>query len=304
MSRRVKKIFPPGTFIPFPQRLMAIGQLCLAFSLIIWYMAQPFMGEYFTLHSRMLLYEYAMGTSDVLKARPSQEGRWERQIERFKNLPENERQLVINDYQSLQNYAKRPITQKMGDGLRILLLRVPAFEQAWIFFSILIAILILLKREGAKQAAWLLPLLVMAYMLDNLSTGDSHTPPPDQFLFPSEHVIIEHYLSEPFASHPLEQKEQLEKGWQHYLIKNWSSNQEKSENMLEDAEFNFTLARLHALHTQSLAKLLGSFHKKLNPFLLLLYLLWNLLFACVMLCDDKFSTQSSRRRKIQDSKSL
>ena len=63
MTRRRKKTFPPGTFIPTPQRLMAIAQLCIAFSLLLWYAMQPFMGEYFDLRSRMLLYEYAMGTS-------------------------------------------------------------------------------------------------------------------------------------------------------------------------------------------------------------------------------------------------
>ena len=64
----LRKTFPPGTFIPTSQRLMAIGQLCLVFSLMLWYMIQPFMGEYFALRSRMLLYEYVMGTSEILKS--------------------------------------------------------------------------------------------------------------------------------------------------------------------------------------------------------------------------------------------
>lgn len=278
MARRIKKVFPPGTFIPFPQRLVAIIQLCLAFSLIIWYMTQPFMGEYFTLRSHMLLYEYVMGTSDALKTQASQEA----QRERFEKLPENERLLVLRDYQSLQNYASRPLIRKLEDGMRVLLLKIPAFEQAWIFFAIIIAILLLLKVEGAQQAAWLLPLLALAYAGDNYLTGTLYQTSPDQFLFPSEQIIIQEYLTEPFSSHPLEQKKQLERGWQHYLIKNWSTKQENSVQVLEEAEFNFTMARLQMLHKESLVTLLPSFHKRVNPFLLLLYLAWNTLFAFVV----------------------
>ena len=61
MSSRSRKTFPPGTFIPTSQRLMAIGQLCIAFSLMIWYLTQPFMGEYFALRSRMLYMNMYMG---------------------------------------------------------------------------------------------------------------------------------------------------------------------------------------------------------------------------------------------------
>ena len=86
MSSRPRKSFPPGTFIPTSQRLMAIGQLCIALSLMLWYMTQPFMGEYFALRSRMLLYEYVMGTSDISKTKNGQEEKFERRRERFKTI--------------------------------------------------------------------------------------------------------------------------------------------------------------------------------------------------------------------------
>ena len=276
------KTFPPGTFIPTSQRLMAIGQLCLAFSLLIWYMAQPFMGEYFALRSRMLLYEYAMGTSDILKARPGQEAKLERQAQNFKQLPVGEKQLLEEDYQNLQNYAKRPPLKKIEEGFRLFVRDIPPFEQAWIFFSIVIAILILLKKEGAKQAAWILPLIVMAYAVDNQLTGIPQSASPDYHLFPKEELIVQNYLTEPLSPILLEQKEQLEKGWNRYLIDNWSSNQTQNENdQPETAEFNFTVARLNLLHSQPRSEWLHVFHEKLGLFPLFLYLLWNGLFAWV-----------------------
>lgn len=215
MSRRP---FPPGTFIPTPQRLLAILQLCIAFPLLLWYMTQPFMGEHFSLRSRMLLYEYVMGTSDILRSRPGQEAKLERQAQRFQQLPESERLFIKKDYQKLQNYAKRPILQKIEDGMRMLIRDIPLFEQVWLFFAILLALLILLKVEGAKQAAWLLPLITLAYVIDNQLEGRPAISSPDTPLFPTEEIIIHHYLSAPLVSHPLEQKKQLEEGWHHYLL--------------------------------------------------------------------------------------
>jgi hypothetical protein len=280
MSYRRKKNFPPGTFIPMPQRLMAIAQLCFAFSLLLWYMLQPFMGEYFALRSRMLLYEYAMGTSEILKSRSDQEGKQEIRAEFFKQLPENEQRILKEGYHRLQNYAKRSALRKFETGVRSFFIDIPPFELAWIFFSITISILILLKSEGAKQAAWLLPLIVAAYTADNQLNGNSYTKNPDYQLFPSEEVIFKNYVHEPVALMPQEQKEQLEKGWRRYLIKDWSKDQQ--ENQFEAGEFNFTIARLKLLHGQPRSEWLNNFHEKLGISTLLAYLLWNTFFAWIV----------------------
>jgi len=258
------------------QRLMIITQLCLAFSLMMWYIVQPFMGEYFNLRSRMLLYEYVMGTSSVLKEQSPQ--KLERLAQRFSQLSQLEQQQIKENYQQIEAYAQRPGLQKIKDGLNRLFQQVPPFEQAWIFFSITIAILILLKREGAKQAAWLLPLIVTAYMIDNQVTGQLPSLSPDRELFPTEETIIHNYLSSSLAPKISEQKKQLEKGWRLYLIDQWSSQAgEDKEQFLEEGEFNFTLARLKRLHSQS--PWLTSFHEKLGLTTLSCYLLWNILFA-------------------------
>jgi hypothetical protein len=281
-SRSAKK-FPPGTFIPTPQRFMAIGQLCLAFSLLLWYMTQPFMGEYFTLRSRMLLYEYVMGTSDILKNRVDQEAKSKRQLQRFKGLPEEEKQLLKGDYQNLQEYAKRPALKKIADGIHVLTRDIPPFEQAWIVFSITIAILILLKKDGANLAAWIIPLIVMAYIVDNQLNGKTIESPLDYSLFPTEQLLLQNYLAEPLAKTTFEQKQQLEEGWQRYLIKNWSSvGKNKYNDPVEEGEFNFTLARLKLLRTQPLSSWLHSFNEKLGFFSMFFYLLWNGLFGWII----------------------
>lgn len=281
MARRRKKTFPPGTFIPTPQRLMAIAQLCIAFSLLLWYAMQPFMGEYFDLRSRMLLYEYAMGTSTLLKSKPGHEEKSQKQAIRFEKLPEKE--MLTSDYQQLQDYAKRPVLQKIEEGFRGLIQQVPPFEQAWIFFSIVIPILLLLKREGAKQVAWLLPLLVIAYGVDNRMTGKKPAIQPDAHLFPSEEVIVTTYLDAPLGSNLQIQREQLETGWKRYLKEKWSSNLAADDNQrLEDAEYNFTIARLHTLHGQPRSEWLHSYHEKVGLLTLLIYLIWNSTFAWIV----------------------
>lgn len=282
MSTRTRQAFQPGTFIPTSQRLMAIGQLCLSFSLILWYAAQPFMGEYFSLRSRMLLYEYAMGTSEILKTQKNQQEKLERLAERFKQIPKAEQEHLMKDYLQLQAYTQRPISQKIQNGIQTLMRDIPIFEQAWIFFSVMIAILILLKIEGAKQAAWLLPLITLAYCFDNQLTGRRLHSSPDSSLFPTETEILQYSLLSPNSS-PLNQKEQLEKGWHRYLILHWSTNKSAAENTrLEEAEFQFTLARLKLLHSQPRSEWLNPFHKRENPIILFLFLTWNALFAWIV----------------------
>ena len=281
MSSRPHKHFPPGTFIPTPQRLMAIAQLCIAFSLLIWYMVQPFMGEYFNLRSRMLIYEYAFGTSDLLK-KAGEEEKLMRQAERFSLLSDNQKQVLLKDYQQLQEYGNRPTYQKILDGLRTLMLDIPPFEQAWIFFSITIAILILLKVEGAKSAAWLLPLIVLVYSVDNQLYGKSYFS-PDLPLFPTEENIVQNYLHEPLSSSLLEQQLQLKKGWNNYLIDQWTIHHDvNNTHQLEEAEFQFTLARLGLFHNQPRSEWLNVFHEKLHSFWLLLFIGWNVLFAWIV----------------------
>lgn len=270
-----------ATFLPKPQRLMSIAQLCMAFSLLLWHATQPFMGEYFALRSRMLLYEYVMGSSSALKSKPNGQARLERQGLRFEQLPDKNK--LISDYQQLKNYANRPLLEKIEGGIRRVISQVPPFEQAWIFFSIVISILILLKWEGAKQAVWLLPFIVIAYAADNIETGKPAKQQPDAVLFPSEKAIVQNYIAEPLGPTTQIQQEQLESGWKRYLIKNWSSTLTGDEDQkLENAEYNFTLARLRLLRAQPRYEWLQSPHERVSATSLMFFLLWNGCFAWIV----------------------
>ena len=88
---RTPKTFPPGTFLPTPQRIIVILQLCVTFSVILWNVAQPFTGEYFTVRSRMLLYEYLMGKSDQNKIESNQEAKRFEAL--FQELPSTDQRL-------------------------------------------------------------------------------------------------------------------------------------------------------------------------------------------------------------------
>lgn len=268
--------------ISMSQRLMAIIQLCFAFSLALSYLVQPFMGEYFSLRSRMLLYEYIMGTSEFFKTQPNGDSKVKRQIDRFQALPLEEQQEIKKNYLQLQNYTTRPAIQKIFDGIHTLTRDIPPFEQAWIFFSILISILILLRKEGAATAAWILPLIVLAYSIDNQMTGKPQATSLDFFLFPNE-TDIAFYIPKEFHSLSiLDQKKQLEIGWQNYLIDHWSIHPNPKETALEEGEFQFTLARLKVLHSQPQLEWLHSFHEKSHPLFLLIFMGWNLGFAWVV----------------------
>lgn len=285
MRHKKAKIFPPGTFIPTPQRVLAIIQLCLAFSFICWYAVQPFMGEYFSLRSRSLIYEYAMGTSEMLKKKSDQLPKMDRQIKRFAALPFPDKQLILDDYQDLQKHAQRSSWIKIADGIRVLFVGIPSFELAWLFFSALISILILLKVEGAKQAAWLIPLITFAYAIDNHTSGRPVQSNPDFILFPSEEVIVKDYLKQPLYGTPNEQQIQLKKGWEQYLVTNWFPKTKSVTNVdqqIEEAEFAFTVARLKHLHGQARSTWLNNFHVKESPILLAFYVIWNLFFAWMM----------------------
>lgn len=259
------------------QRFLIIIQLCLAFSLILWYAFQPFMGEYFALRSRMLLYEYVLGTSDIVKNKMQQADKLNRNARRFAELKEADRDVIKQDYQQWQNYAQRSAWAKILDGMKVLFLRIPPFQLAWMFFAAVICILLLLRKSEAKLAAWLLPIIALAYAVDNQASGYELLKMPDEVLFPSESVIVNEYLH---ATDKLGiSKDQLQEGWENYLVANWGGSGEVKADKLEEAEFNFTVARLMLLKEQPPNIWLASFHEKSPLWLLALYFLWNVYFA-------------------------
>jgi hypothetical protein len=267
--RREKQIFPPGTFIATPARVAAIIQLCLAFTLLLWIVAQPFTADLFAIKLEMLRY-------DELRAKPLL----------MEKVPAALKQQIAHNYSHLEKKLQTGFADKLQASLW-LFFRTPPFELAWMFFSLLLPIMLLMRIEGAATACCLLPIIALAFAIDNHLNAQALLPPPDQALFPSESYLVQNYLDAPLSASTLAQQQELRGGWQRYLIVVWGKEIPSSQpkvylQQLEEAEFAFNLARLQ-LRLKAKTKVLAS---ELPParqshWTLWLYILWNVFFAGV-----------------------
>lgn len=256
---RKTKQFPPGTFIPTPARVMAILQLCLAFTCVLWYLGYPFMGEHFEKKSKMIVYERVM--NDELN---------------FPMLKLQDQNTIARDYAKLT--SQDSFIKRMKEGIAIFLLRIPKLELAWIVLAMVIPLLLLKKVEGATAAMWLLPIAALTYSIDNLGNRELS----QERLYPSEKLIISNYVKEPFSSEILKQREQLLQGWKVYLVKEWA----KEEPLANEDRFNTQVAKgefaFYAHQLLKPEKSIDSFNTKHSPLVLLIYVLWNVLFCAIV----------------------
>ena len=250
--KRTKKFYPPGTFISTPARVAAILQLCLAFTIVLWYASQPFLGDLFAIRSKMVVYDYVM-----IQHRTQ-----------FNQLPLSQQDRITEEYAALHHQLQTPFLEKLKHTFTDLL-GIPPFELAWLCLSIVVPIMLLKRLEGAVQAVWLLPLLAAAYAVDNRLHAIPLSPSAEEKLFPSEATLVAHYLQEPFSKNIFEQREQLKKSWETYLIDQWSGE----IHTLEQGEFAFHVARLEAMKTEKASR-----HQE-GLILLAGYLFWNLSIA-------------------------
>lgn len=279
-TKKAKKDFPPDTFLPTPLRILAILQLCLAFTAICLYAGHPFMGALFTQKSHTLLFENVMGTL----AHPSSEEHQLFNRQHFEKLPEHERQHIISSYRQVQSMENQSFLEKCKDSILLLFLKTPAFTKGWILFSVVLSILLLRKREGAAQATWVLPILCIAFIFDARHTGTKSLQLENQ-LFPSEERLMHEYVKEPLSSSILEQHKQLKRGWELYLIQEWakeliSQNPSLRKKQIMKGEFAFNLARLN-MRMQNPQPFHFSFIESFN-YLYIFYFCWNLYFAWFM----------------------
>lgn len=275
--KRIKKEFPPGTFIPTPARVVAIIQLCLAFSLLLWQASQPFMGDLFHIRSQMLVHHDVMGINKRDDATQEDKDRLARNAERFANLPKNLKKNITEKYVSLQRQLDDSFKQKMERLLHIFVYEVSLYELAWIFFSIIISVMLLKRVDGARHAAWLLPALALLFLLDSQKQGTHRAQNPENQLFPSEQTIVESYLKEPLRGDILTQRELLLRGWNIYLIQKWAHEKPSEDpnifkTQTETGEFAFNVMRLEKSQLAFPAS-----HPSL--FLMSLYVVWNGFFA-------------------------
>lgn len=286
--KRERKVFPAGTFIPKPARIMAILQLCLAFTVILSIGSYPFVGELFAHKSDLLLYHTVMGNaklagnSDNARAQQYKE-LLNRNSARFEQLPELQKALIIQRHNALQAKSESTFLNKLGRSLHIFFFELTVLEWLWIILSIVIPLLVLLKIEGAVQASWLLPLVAVLYGFTNYFYAPSKSLSAADQLFPTEQVIVQNYLKHPLGDTIAEQHDQLLHGWHLYLIKEWAHQEPLVDPILfiaqaETGEYAFDVARLNALIEQGGSKK-TDFNKREPLSLLILYILWNVLVA-------------------------
>jgi hypothetical protein len=260
--KRIKKQFPPGTFIPTPARVCAIIQLCMAFSVLLWNASEPFIGEIFNVKSNLLLYQDVMGT------------------DHFKTLPEQTQKSLLQNYEALQKQLQRSFWDKLKSVFDLFAYKISPWEIAWMVFSIAIAIMLLKRVEGASQAVWLLPVLIACYAADTRLYTKENPGSAEHKLFPTEKEIVENYLQGPLSEDIFDQQKELMEGWKRYLIIKWahqapSEVKEVFDKQAGEGAFRFNLARLD-LHTKQ-----GNVSIPASPALwqLILYFFWNTYFA-------------------------
>lgn len=246
-------------------RLLIILQLCIALSCLIWLIGYPFMGNHFKTQSELLLIESTMGLQTTHKRLDPEKAalqseKMARNALRFKKLPESVKISTGKLFSVKKEALKAPFFMKISAVFK-LINEIPKLELMWIFFSVALPILLLLKKRGAAHYIWLLPLLAIGFSYNNQTKGVDPLAHSDLKLFPREDSLL--------LNNERTERE-IRFAWENYLATHWA----KDEKTAEEGEFYFNLARIS--ESPSLG---SSFWEKKSPLLLSLYVLWNLFFA-------------------------
>lgn len=264
-----KRYFPAGTFIPTLPRVCAIIQLCMAFTLLLTIILQPYLGDLFAVKSQVLYYEVVLQQDYA---------------EHFSSLPAEERERIESNYETLKSKLHLPLVAKLQRSIELIMNTSP-WKLAWLFFSLVLAVFLLLRIEGTVQVIWLLPLLATLYAVDNRFHGIT-VENSRALLFPTENEIVTHYLDEPLSNNIMEQQRQLTLGWKRYVIEKWAhevpaEDMSKFERQYAQGNFAFAVAQLPN-RTDIDRLFLQTADRQQEPLLLLvLYILWNSFFAFI-----------------------
>ncbi len=235
------------------QRILAILQLCIVFTIIVWMAGYPFMGALFEQKKETLQYQFVMGQGELIERLNHDAERLTRNQDRFQKLSNQEKHKILTGYDVVLAQKEIPFGEKLKDSLHLLAVGAPPLERAWLILATIAAILILLNRASAKPAAWLTFALAIGIL------GEAYffpvTNKTRQSLIPTEKYLIEHYVSSDTTDEYL----QLLEGWEHYLVAEWlhetpSGNPEAFRNQVEEGDYRFHLEELNQLIDHPLKK--------------------------------------------------
>lgn len=277
-------------------RLLVIVHLCLVFWYLVWVGIQPFIGDYWERQTTKTLYRVAFGDTNLIKDDGSAEaakdiGLLTRNRARFHALPESTQEEMKEEYERIRTLKQPGLWQGIAEALELYAWGIPPFVQAWVLFSVAICFLVLYQIEGATAAAWLLPVIVGVYAYQNQTQAPPPTPSPDQALFPSEQLLEEKYLGGPIEGSMDEQREQILLGWRRYLVDEWT-DQEPAEDpealvsQAEEGDYRFVLKRLELRAAERPEPLSYKLNQRRPLPLVILYCMWNLLFAAYLSRPD------------------
>ncbi len=236
---------------------LTILHLCIACSLLLYFLGFPFFGTHFFYRSNLLVIEAAIGERglpDEIAAKK----------QAFLEEPASLQELILNKRAFYQAGLTRSWTEQVISALRIIP-EVGAPLWLWLFLSFYLGIK-LLKGVMFKQSTLLmLPLLSLIIVFHNFNYG---TQDPVAKLIPSEAAILKGQKLEGSVA---EQIEMLKGKWTDYLLEKWG----EPGDQLPIAEQRFQIAWARLLPMDSFSAL----SERRSPILLAIFVGWNLLFA-------------------------
>ncbi len=269
----------PAAYPTFRMKLLAILQLCIVLSYMLWIFGWPFLGEVFTHRSRELIFQTTMGRGELAVKYLSETQRETNQA-RFSTLPVKQQQLIQKASQIQAQDLSRPFLIKIFSGIKGILELPPLFI-AWLVFGLLLPIWVLKAKSWIRSAVWLLPFITLLYAIDNRQFGRTLID-PETSLYPAEETLIAKYGNGKLSPGIVEQHTELKEAWDRYLVAEWTKNTaEMQEDKLQAANYYFQAARAERIANAPIPSLQEKFSAKHSIWLLGAFLFWNLLFAVV-----------------------
>ena len=225
------------------------------------------MGDLFAVKSEQVLYDAVVEKQNLME-----------------KLSTDDKLLVSSQYEILKDKLQIPFSAKCMMMLRLLIVQMPPWQQAWLFFSLIIPLLLLLRIEGAVQVCWLLPLITIGFCLNN-QLNIPEFQRSEITIFPTEEYIVQRYLGGSLESNILDQQNELKKGWESYLITEWahefpSDVMQVRDNQVVKGEFAFNIARIKARQNEKILAVDKVPHRQ-SLLILFIYLMWNFFFAYI-----------------------
>lgn len=282
-------------------RVCAIFQLCLTCSWLLVLVFAPFTGEYWTMRASLLLFETVTGVGE---GRFIPHDKLLRHQERFRQLPATLQASVLEGYRRLEQDAEVPASVWCKRAIHLLTHQEAPFLQVWLIAGIVLPVLLLLRKEGSVGALWLLPCISVCYVLSHFFYSTPYPPSADAKLFPTEEALRAY---EDPSLLPASDYARMQDAWNRYLLTHWSPSAPLANTPstpLEEAEYQFTLARVLAkIEAPAKSQTMSSFPQR-SPLFLGLFFFWHLCFALIVERTHRFLLKKQRQQQRLTSLSL